>query len=348
MRLPSSLVVLSACAVATFAAVAAPAPTSEFSSTDPQKSKRITSGEAEGSFLCPGFGGYQIIFSGGDDRSWIELQVGQRTVHLSGEIFAACPGVRPWKANHVVQWRGVRKGNQFIPYALIFRMYSENQESSKRRYDTLVVVKLDGENSHVVGQVAGDAKNGNTAAEQLADRLCLSSDSDSRPVQTSAPSTPEASSPTAAATGVSVTREETGTTSLRFPNGQRFTLPPGKGILGSSEDPGSGKPFEIEEGWLVGANEQPETKASIVHLYLKGKNGKWTEIDHVQQRILKVASSGGRPLDSGFVRINSMGLGWPNTVILQIEYFTDDPHNTKELPIAVSRTGNISYGSRGE
>jgi hypothetical protein len=43
-----------------------------------------------------------------------------------------------------------------------------------------------------------------------------------------------------------------------------------------------------------------------------------------------------------------MGLGWPNTVILQIEYFTDDPHNTKELPIAVSRTGNISYGSRGE
>ncbi len=348
MKLLSPLVVILAIVATTLSALAAPAPTSEFSSTDPQKSKRITSGEAEGSFLCQGFGGYQIIFSTGEDRSWIELQVGPRTVHLSTEIFTACPGVRPWKANHVVQWRGVRKGNQFIPYGLIFRMYSENQESSKKKYDTLVVVKLDGENSHVVGQVAGDSKNSNTAAEQLADRLCLSADSEPRPLQASAPSAPEAGTPTGAAKGITVTREATGMTSLRFPNDQRFTLPPGKGILGSSEDPGSGKPFEIEEGWLVGANEQPATKTSIVHLYLKGKTGKWTEIDHVQQRILKVAASGGRPLDSEFVRINSMGLGWPNTVILQIEYFTDDPRDTKELPIAVSRTGNISYGSRGE
>jgi hypothetical protein len=146
--------------------VAAPnIPTSEFTSTDIKKAKPNTSG----AYLFPGQGPYRVALRVGDDRSWLDLIYENQEIPLASQTFEQCPGQKPWKANAVVQWRGYRSGKGLSPYGIIFRMYSENPDG-KKPYDTLVVVKLEGANSRVVGSVPGSA--GNAAAEALADKLC--------------------------------------------------------------------------------------------------------------------------------------------------------------------------------
>lgn len=58
------------------------------------------------------------------------------------------------------------------PYAVIIRMKSiEDESMPEKATETLVVIKLAGANSKVVGKVASN-KGGNEGAEALADKLC--------------------------------------------------------------------------------------------------------------------------------------------------------------------------------
>lgn len=151
-------------------------PFSEFTTTDPSKVKILedSSGDKNAEIdyfrhLCPGLGGYQVIHEGGDLRSWINLASTGKVTDLMSDTLSACPGHFPRKANNVVQWRGYRRGDCFVPYAIIYRMRSSS-EDGKRQYDTLIVIKLDGQSSRVVGKVSG--KEGNEKAEKIADELC--------------------------------------------------------------------------------------------------------------------------------------------------------------------------------
>ena len=119
--------------------------------------------------LCPGLGGYQVIHEGGDLRSWINLEFAGKVTDLMSDTLSACPGHFPAKANDVVQWRGYRRGDSFAPYAIIYRMRSSSDDG-KRQNDTLIIIKLDRQNSRVVGKVSG--KEGNEKAEKIADELC--------------------------------------------------------------------------------------------------------------------------------------------------------------------------------
>ena len=152
-------------------------PDSEFTTTDPQKVKILEDSSREKNpeidhfrHLCPGLGGYQVIHEGGDLRSWINLVYDGGKTDLMSETLSACPGQFPAKANNVVQWRGFRKGGSFVPYAIIYRMMSSADDAKQTRLETLVIIKLDGQKSRVVGHV--DSKEGNEKAEMLADKLC--------------------------------------------------------------------------------------------------------------------------------------------------------------------------------
>lgn len=345
MLSPRPLWIFAAAASFVVPAFAASGPTSEFTSTDTKKYKLVARGEGSGSALCPGFAGYQILLQIGDDRSWIDLKYNGQTVALSADTFEQCKGQRPWKANTVVQWRGFRKGNQFTPYGLIFRMNSENPNRSQKPFDTLVVVKLDGLNSRVVGHAAG-----NVEAERLADRLCAGTGQEpiSAPPSPGVPSSPPLSEEKQADGGtLAVTRTDDGTI-ITFPNGQKFTLAFGKGLLGPSDRPTEGKPFELEDGWLIALNEQPVTKTSTVHLYLKGQNGKWTELPNIQQRLLKIAGSGQSRLNAEFVRVENVQSDSPGRALMHVQFFKAGNTEPMTLPVAVSKTGNLTYGGRGE
>jgi len=154
-----------------------PKPTSEFTTTDPKKVKILHDSSQEkdaemDSFrhLCPGLGGYQVIHEGGDLRSWINLKINGQTTDLMTDTLAACPAQFPHKANDVVQWRGFRKGNSFVPYAIIYRMTSNADDQKRTRFETLIIIKLDKENSKVVAHVP--SREGNEKAEAVADKLC--------------------------------------------------------------------------------------------------------------------------------------------------------------------------------
>lgn len=162
---------------ATLALAADPPPASEFTTTDPKKVKILADSALEKDpeidhfrHLCPGLGGYQVIHEGGDLRSWINLTFDGQTTDLMNDTLSACPGQFPAKANDVVQWRGYRQGGKFAPYAIIYRMMSSADDEKQTRLETLVVIKLEGGKSRVVGHVA--AKEGNAKAEELADKLC--------------------------------------------------------------------------------------------------------------------------------------------------------------------------------
>ena len=106
--------------------------------------------------LFRGFGGYQLVFLGGDERSWINVRFGQKTADLRETTMAmgSALGSFPHKANAVVEWRGVEENGRFTPYAIIYRLVGLD-ENGKRKRTRLLVIKLDQERSAIIGQAEG-------------------------------------------------------------------------------------------------------------------------------------------------------------------------------------------------
>ena len=144
---------------------------SKYSSTARAKSISFqeTGEEGDPGFhgLFPGFGGYQLEFLGGDERSWINIKFGKQTVNLYSATMQAADGTFPHKANDVVEWRGVEKNGRFTPYAIIYRIEAGNDETRKT-HTRLIVIRLDRERSAVIGHAEG--ANEDAEAKQIADR----------------------------------------------------------------------------------------------------------------------------------------------------------------------------------
>jgi hypothetical protein len=144
---------------------------SKYSSTARAKSISFqeTGEEGDPGFhgLFPGYGGYKLEFLGGDERSWINVKFGKHTVDLYSATMDAGAGTFPHKANDVVEWRGVEKNGRFTPYAIIYRIKAGNDET-RIWHTRLVVIKLDGEHSAVIGHAEG--ANEDAEAKQIADR----------------------------------------------------------------------------------------------------------------------------------------------------------------------------------
>lgn len=153
------------------AALAAEQIVSKYSSTARKKSLSFKdhSKVEEGGFeaVFQGHGGYQLVHLAGDERSWINVRFGKKTVDLYSATMEAGGGTFPHKANDVVEWRGVEKDGRFTPYAIIYRLAAGNDET-RRIHTRLVVIKLDRENSAVIGHAQG--ANEDAEAKQIADR----------------------------------------------------------------------------------------------------------------------------------------------------------------------------------
>jgi hypothetical protein len=79
----------------------------------------------------------------------------------------AAAGTFPNKANDVVEWRGIESHGKFVPYAIIYRVEAGNDETRKS-HARLVVIKLDGTRSAVIGHTEG--ANEEADARAMADR----------------------------------------------------------------------------------------------------------------------------------------------------------------------------------
>jgi hypothetical protein len=123
----------------------------------------------EGGFeaVFAGLGGYKLVHLSGDERSWINIRYGKETADLYSATMEAGGGTFPHKANDVVEWRGVEERGRFVPYAIIYRIAAGNDETRKI-HTRLVVIKLDKEQSAVIGHAEG--ANEETEARAIADK----------------------------------------------------------------------------------------------------------------------------------------------------------------------------------
>lgn len=119
--------------------------------------------------ICPGYGGYELISEGGDARSWLNVRFGNTTSDLWGDTMQAARGMFPYKANEVVEWRGVVEGNEFKPYAIVYRVNASNPDPDKgeETFSTLVVIALKQGKSVVLGSAFGGDEN--EKARKIAD-----------------------------------------------------------------------------------------------------------------------------------------------------------------------------------
>ena len=167
-----ALLLLPVCVMPSRMCAGEPRPVSKYSSTARAKATfyKDESDVPAGGFraLFAGFGGYQLELLSGDDRSWINIRFGRNTVDLYAATMEAAGGTFPNKANDVVEWRGVEEKGRFVPYAIIYRMRAGNDETRKT-HTRLLVIKLDGERSAVIGQVSGADED--AAAKRMADRV---------------------------------------------------------------------------------------------------------------------------------------------------------------------------------
>ena len=143
---------------------------SKYSSTARSKciSYRETGEEGDPGFeaLCRGFGGYELEFLGGDERSWINIRFGRETTDLYSATMQAIEGTFPHKANDTVEWRGLQKNGRFVPFAIIYRIAAGNDET-RQIHTRLIVIKLDRGHSAVIGSAGG--KDEEAKAHRMAD-----------------------------------------------------------------------------------------------------------------------------------------------------------------------------------
>jgi len=135
-----------------------------------------------------------------------------------------------------------------------------------------------------------------------------------------------------------VRRGDDGSTVLTFPNGQTFSLPAGKGLLGPSSNPTSQTPFANADGSLIAVNEQPMTKTSFVHLYMKGADGRFIEIKNVNQKIGKAAPASAQKIDTDFIRVERLS---GKTLDIETEDFGSKPTKRLLFKVEIAADGAI-------
>ena len=151
-------------------------PTSVYTSTALKDVKVLSSSELEKEpeidhfeHLCEGLGGYELLHRSGDARSWIEVRFGKKTSDLYGATMGAGRGFFVHKQNDVVEWRGIKKGGVFTPYAIIYRVEAQDPEDSTKSNSTLLVIALNEGDAKLLGVAHG--KDEDAEAKKLADTV---------------------------------------------------------------------------------------------------------------------------------------------------------------------------------
>ncbi|MGJ8725343.1 MAG: hypothetical protein ACSHYB_12365 [Roseibacillus sp.] len=119
--------------------------------------------------VCPGYGGYELLYEGGDARSWMNVRYGEKESDLWGDTMGAARGFFPYKSNDVVEWRGIVENGRFKPYAIIYRISADNPDSEKpgKSFSTLLVIALKKGESSLLGTASGEDEN--AKAQKIAD-----------------------------------------------------------------------------------------------------------------------------------------------------------------------------------
>jgi hypothetical protein len=135
---------------------------------------------------------------------------------------------------------------------------------------------------------------------------------------------------------------------VEFSNGQKFRLESTRGVLGPSSDPSSQVPFVGPREWLVALNEAPATKTSHVHLYLRDKTGRFSELKGAHEKIFKMINFKQYPKNPEFIRVESIDEAWDGKLKVQLQVQDARTGELQDGAVVLGRSGIIESAFRGE
>jgi hypothetical protein len=150
--------------------------------------------------------------------------------------------------------------------------------------------------------------------------------------------------PLSAAEKLSSTRTPDGTI-IHFPNGQKAKVESAKGLLGPENNPSSQVPLTNREGNVVVANEVPATKTSTLHIYVKGKDGKFVEIKNAHDIVIGLQPR--NAVASDYVRATSVGAAKKGTVEIMIKLMSAESGTIFPSGVAVNLKTNRLFVPEG-
>lgn len=121
---------------------------------------------------CPSLGGIQLYYAAGDARSWLAVQVDDFYYDFAAWDLPMGLGMFPYVEGKVAEWRydivEMNGRTTIAPYALIYRMGSQDIEDESQYLSHLVVIRLEEDAACAIG-----LEETNEAARQLADDRTL-------------------------------------------------------------------------------------------------------------------------------------------------------------------------------
>ena len=149
-----------------------------------------------------------------------------------------------------------------------------------------------------------------------------------------------------AAEKLSSTRTADGTI-INFPNGQKAKVDSVKGLLGPESNPSSQVPLTNREGNVVVANEVPVTKASTLHIYMKGKDGKFVEVKNAHDVVINLQPRNAVAAD--YVRATSVGSTKNGSVEIMIKLISAESGTIFPSAVALNlKTIRLSIPEGGD
>lgn len=122
--------------------------------------------------VCPSLGSSQLYYLAGDARSWLALQVDDIYYDFAPWDLPIGLGIFPYVEGKVAEWRYdiVERDDRktIAPYALIYRMGSNDVDDESKELSHLVVLRLEEDAACVLG-----LETSNQAARELADNRAL-------------------------------------------------------------------------------------------------------------------------------------------------------------------------------
>lgn len=130
-----------------------------------------------------------------------------------------------------------------------------------------------------------------------------------------------------------ISKTENGEDILLFPNGQKFTSETGKS--------GGHGIWVSTDGTLVAANRNPATKTGMLYLYVKGADGKFTEVPDVNTKVSKLLEGVKGPWSEAALDYLSLREMKGHTLTLHSVYY-DGEYRKHPFQVKVAPDGGLT------
>lgn len=145
---------------------------SDYTRIDLDQCTALSIDDLGGEWACSGYKGYPVYVAEGDLRMFVSYGDNAVNEKAAWQTFPQFNDI-----NETLEWRLVKNGGTWIPFATILRFFTQSADSPTPDGQVLVVTKLEpGNTCHIAYIDARRVRNANAVARQYADETAASFD----------------------------------------------------------------------------------------------------------------------------------------------------------------------------